>query len=224
MIIVSGASRGLGKAIKDHLVAQGREVYGLARQDDVSQGIYCCDVSNYKSVKTVVAAIKKEKKKVFAFIHAAGIASMNLAVMTPEKVSRHLIETNLLGTIFSNQLFAPLIMSTGGGRIINFSTIAVALGLKGESIYVASKAGVEGFTRSFAREIADFGITANCIAPGPIKTDLLTGVTEQQINKITDQQIFTKTLYPTDVVNVVDMLLSENSKHISGQVFHVGGV
>ena len=78
------------------------------------------------------------------------------------------------------------------GSFINFSTIAVALALKGESVYVASKAGVEAFSRSFAREMSDFNIRVNCIAPGPIKTDLLRGITDTQIEKITSQQIIQK--------------------------------
>ena len=78
------------------------------------------------------------------------------------------------------------------GSFINFSTIAVALALKGESVYVASKAGVEAFSRSFAREMSDFNIRVNCIAPGPIKTDLLRGITDTQIEKITSQQLIQK--------------------------------
>ena len=78
------------------------------------------------------------------------------------------------------------------GCIINFSTIAVRLALKGESIYAASKAGVEAFSKVFAREMADFNIKVNCIAPGPIKTDLINGVSDSQINKIISQQIIPK--------------------------------
>ena len=157
-------------------------------------------------------------------INVAGIASLNLALSTPESISRKIIETNLLGTIFTNQIFAPMIIKAGGGRIINFSTIAVQLGLKGESIYIASKAGVEGFTRVFAKEVASFNVTVNCIAPGPIKTDLLRGVTDKQIQKIVDQQAITTTFVPSDVVKTIKLLLSENSSNITGQVIHIGGV
>ena len=78
------------------------------------------------------------------------------------------------------------------GTFINFSTIAVPIALKGESIYVASKAGVEDFQEFFAREMADFNIRVNCIAPGPIQTDLIKGITENQISKIISQQIIKK--------------------------------
>ena len=91
------------------------------------------------------------------------------------------------------------------GSIINFSTIAVALGLKGESIYAASKAGVEGFTRSFAREMSDFNVQVNCIAPGPIDTNLLKGITSEQINKIVSQQIIPKQFKPDSVAELVEL-------------------
>ena len=110
------------------------------------------------------------------------------------------------------------------GSIINFSTIAVALGLKGESVYAASKAGVEGFSRAFAREMADFNIRVNCIAPGPIKTDLLKGVSEDQINAIISQQIIPKDFSPEDVCDLSEFLIGSQSSSLSGQVLNVGGV
>jgi 3-oxoacyl-[acyl-carrier protein] reductase len=109
------------------------------------------------------------------------------------------------------------------GSIINFSTIAVALGLKGESVYAASKAGVEGFTRSFAREVADFNVNVNCIAPGPINTNLLKGITYFQIKNIVSQQIIPKQFTPDDVSDLVEVLLDQRSRSLSGQVLHVGG-
>ena len=106
---------------------------------------------------------------------------------------------------------------------MNFSTIAVSLGLKGESVYAASKAGVEGFTRSFAREMADFNINVNCIAPGPIDTSLLKGITTNQINKIVSQQIIPKQFSPDAICDLVELLLDDRSNSLSGQVLHVGG-
>ena len=93
---------------------------------------------------------------------------MNMAVTTDQSTVQKLIQTNLVGTINSCQLFAPLMLRNKRGCFINFSTIAVALGLKGESIYAASKSGVEAFSRSFAREMADFNVRVNCIAPGQL--------------------------------------------------------
>lgn len=223
MIIVTGASRGLGSAIFNDLKTKHSNVIGLARNSDIKQNIYECDISDLKSVKLAASKIKKIDNKLYAIINVAGIASMNIALATPEETVRKIIDINLLGTIFVNQTFAPFIIRNNFGRIINFSTIAVRLGIKGESVYIASKAAVEGFSRSLARELSSFNITVNCIAPGPIKTDLLRGVSDKQIKDITDQQIFNKTMLPSDVVDYVNLLLSIEAKHISGQVLYVGG-
>jgi 3-oxoacyl-[acyl-carrier protein] reductase len=110
------------------------------------------------------------------------------------------------------------------GSFINFSTIAVALALKGESVYAASKAGVEVFSKSFAREMSDFNIRVNCIAPGPIRTDLLRGITNTQIEKITSQQIIPKQFQKSDVCDLVELLMDEKASSLSGQVFNLGGV
>ena len=110
------------------------------------------------------------------------------------------------------------------GSYINFSTMAVALALKGESVYTASKAGVEAFSRTFAREMADFNVRVNCIAPGPIRTDLLKGLTDTQIEKITSQQIIPKQFQKSDVCDLVELLIDKKASSLSGQVLNVGGV
>jgi 3-oxoacyl-[acyl-carrier protein] reductase len=224
MIIVTGASKGLGRAICERLIEKKVEVLGLARNvEDVPFASMSCDVSSYDSVKAVAQQLKKDGARVDGIVNAAGIASMNLAVITPASVVQKIINTNLLGTIYCCQLFAPLMLRNKQGSIVNFSTIAVALGLKGESIYAASKAGVEGFTRSFAREMADFNVQVNCIAPGPIDTNLLKGVTSEQINKIVSQQIIPKQFKPDSVADLVELLIDSRSNSLSGHVLHVGG-
>jgi 3-oxoacyl-[acyl-carrier protein] reductase len=174
-------------------------------------------------VKQLVQGLKREKVIVNGLINAAGIASMNLAVTTPAQVSQRLINVNLLGTIFCCQLIAPMMARQNEGSIINFSTIAVPLGLKGESVYVASKSGVEGFSRSFAREMADFNVKVNCIAPGPIDTNLLKGITSSQISQIVARQIIPKQFTPDDVSDLVELLIDPRASSLSGQVLSVGG-
>jgi 3-oxoacyl-[acyl-carrier protein] reductase len=149
---------------------------------------------------------------------------MNMAVTTDGSTVQKLIQTNLVGTIYCCQLFAPIMLRYKNGSFINFSTIAVALALKGESVYAASKAGVETFSRSFAREMADFNIRVNCISPGPISTDLLKGVTDNQIEKITSQQIIPKQFKKSDVCDLIELLIDQKSSSLSGQVLNVGGV
>ena len=225
MIVVTGASRGLGKAIADRLVERGEEVFAIARAGsslDI-EGIDC-DVSNYASVKAAARVIRKKGEKVDAIINAAGVASMNLALTTSEATVKKIMETNLLGTIYCNQLLGPILVRQKYGSIINFSTIAVALALKGESVYAASKAGVESFSRVFAREMADFNVRVNCIAPGPIRTDLLNGISDDQIEKITSQQIIPRQFEKSDVCDLVELLLDQRSSSLSGQVLNIGGV
>ena len=225
MIVVTGASKGLGRAICDRLISKNLSVFGLARNIEKTPfPSMSCDVSSYEDVKAATQRLKKDRSKIDGLINAAGIASMNLAVTTPPEVSQNIVHTNLLGTIYCCQQIAPLMIRNKVGSIINFSTIAVALGLKGESIYAASKAGVEGFTRSFAREMADFNITVNCIAPAPIDTNLLKGITATQIEKIVSQQIIPKQFTTDTISDLVELLLDERSRSLSGQVLHVGGV
>ena len=225
MIIVTGASRGLGQAIAERLIEKGEDVIGLARSvSGMSIDAIECDVSDYTSVKNASREIKRMKKPVKAFINAAGVASMNLAVTTDESTVQKLIQTNLVGTIYCCQMFAPIMLRQKHGSFINFSTIAVALSLKGESVYAASKAGVESFSRTFAREMADFNVRVNCIAPGPIRTDLLRGITDAQIEKITSQQVIPKQFQKSDVCDLVELLLDEKAASLSGQVLNVGGV
>lgn len=225
MIVVTGASRGLGQAIAERFVHQGEEVLGLARNGSSQTfDILECDVSHYSSVKKASREVKKMKRPIKAFINAAGVASMNMAVTTDDSTVQKIIQTNLVGTVYCCQLFSPIMIRRRSGSFINFSTIAVALALKGEAVYAASKAGVETFSRVFAREMADFNIRVNCIAPGPIRTDLLRGITDDQIEKITSQQIIRKQFQKADVCDLIEVLLDDKASSISGQVLNVGGV
>lgn len=225
MIVITGASKGLGEAIALRLIDAGHNVLGLARDtSNMSFDGIDCDVSDYQSVKAAARQVKKAGEPLEAVINAAGVASMNMAVTTDAATVQKLVQTNLVGTIYCCQLFAPMMLRQKQGSFINFSTIAVALGLKGESVYAASKAGVEAFSRTFAREMADFNVRVNCIAPGPIKTDLLRGISDAQIEKIVSQQVLPKGFEKSDVCDLVEMLLDKKSASLSGQVLNVGGV
>ena len=225
MIVVTGASKGIGRAICERLLSSGVEIFGIARDvSNVPFDSMSCDVSSYEEIKKVVQKLKHAGKKVSGLINAAGVASMNLAMITPPNVVQRIITTNLLGTIYCCQLFAPIIFRHKSGSIINFSTIAVPLGLKGESIYIASKIGVEGFTRSFAREVAEFNVNVNCIAPGPIDTNLLKNVPLSIVSKLISQQIFQRQFTTDSVCDLVEILLDERSKPLTGQVFYLGGI
>lgn len=222
-LLVTGASRGLGRAIADRAMAAGYDVIGLARSAaEAPFPIHACDVADAAAVKAVAASLPRETL-LWGVVNAAGIASMNLALMTPAATVHKVIATNLMGAIHVSQAFAPALVRAKGGRIIHFSTIAVPLGLAGEAVYVASKAGVEGFSRTFAREVAGFGVTVNCIAPGPIDTDLIAKVPAEAIDRIVRRQVVQRKGTPDDVWNVAAFLLSDAAGMISGQVLSVGG-
>ena len=225
MIIVTGGSSGLGRAVTEDLRQRGEDVVTISRRNEPEdEAHFSCDITNYQSLKEVYLQLSKNGSKISALVNCAGIASMNLAITTPPSVTERVINTNLIGTIFANQIFAPMLIKNKGGRIINFSTIAVHIGLKGESVYVASKAGVEGFSRVFAKELAPFDITVNCIAPGPIRTNLLKGISDDQIKKIVSNQTISKTMQPSAITEIVSLLLREESRNITGEVINVGGV
>jgi len=225
MIIVTGGSSGLGKAITEDLRRKGENVATISRSNySEDNKHFSCDITNYQSLKEVYLHLSNCGHKIRALINCAGIASMNLAITTPPLTTERVIRTNLIGTIYANQIFAPLLIRNKGGRIINFSTIAVHLGLKGESVYVASKAGVEGFSRVFAKELAPFNVTVNCIAPGPIKTNLLKGISDEQIRNIVNNQTISQIMQPSAITEMVTLLLRDESRNITGEVINVGGV
>lgn len=226
MIIVTGASRGLGRAIAERLVEKGHRVVGLSRRSERGLPFQTLqvDVTSERSVKEVVKSLRDYDQPPVFLVNAAGIASMNLTLMAPPDSIRRVVETNLLGTIFMCQSIAPLMVRGGGGSIVNFSTIAVSLALSGESAYSASKAGVEAFSRTLARELSAHGIVVNCIAPGPIATDLLRGVSQGQVDRIVEQQIIRRQFTASDVCDVVELLFDSKSRSLTGHVLHVGGV
>ena len=224
-IIVTGASRGLGRYCAEQLHLRQYRVIGLGRKLAANAPFETrvADVSDPASITAALSDLRRDRS-VYALVNAAGIASMNLVITTPEQTVRRIIETNLLGTIYCCQQVAPALMLRGSGRIINFSTLGVPLAIKGEAIYVASKAGVEGFSRAFAREMAPHGVTVNTVAPGPIETALISNVPRDKVTAVVNQQIIQKQGQPEDIWNIISLLLSKESSMISGETIHVGGV
>ena len=155
MIVVTGASRGLGKAITERLTKIGHKVIGLARSNSrLGIEIIKCDVTEYESVKNAALEIKKRKTPIKAFINAAGIVSTNMALSTNELTIQKLIQTNLVGTIYCCQLFAPMMLRRKKGRIRNY-WIAQLLLYFCKSFYISNdishtciwRPGIEGKMR-----------------------------------------------------------------------------
>jgi len=224
-LIVTGASRGLGRYIAEKASVDGWHVVGVARKPFSAETFETrvCDISDFEAVKALFGPFRRSNE-FFGLINVAGIASMNLVLTTPPATMEKIVRTNLLGTIYCSQAAAKILARRKQGRIINFSTIAVFLAIKGEAVYASSKAAVETFSRIFAREMAEHHITVNTIAPGPIDTDLIAKVPKAKITEIVSRQIIPEMAQPADVYDIVCLLLSKKGAWITGSVIPVGGV
>jgi 3-oxoacyl-[acyl-carrier protein] reductase len=230
-ILITGASRGLGRYLAEHYLAQGDLVIGCARTEAASSAIihvryrhYCVDVTDTQAVQDLMGAVKQEVGRLDALINNAGIANMNPIALTPMEVARRIMETNFLGTFLLSQAAIRLLRKSPAPRIVNLSSVAVPLRLAGEAVYAASKSAIETLTRVAAKELGPFGITCNAVGPTPIYTDLLKGVGDEKIRRLVAQQAIPRMAQPSDVAHVVDFLLNPASQMITGQVIYLGGL
>jgi 3-oxoacyl-[acyl-carrier protein] reductase len=225
-IIVTGCSQGIGLFVANELTKLNYDVYGISRKKPKSNfkfNFIECDVSKSDDVKNVFSRFRKDKE-VYGLINVAGVASMNLLVSTPDETIKRIIETNLIGTIYCTKAIIPPMIRSKIGRIINFTSIAVRIGAKGESTYIASKGGVEAFSRSIARELSPANITVNTISPAFIETRLSSGLPANVKKTVIERQIIESECTLVDVFDCVKIILSDESKKITGEIFNIGGV
>ncbi len=226
--MVTGARKGIGRHLVEHLLASGWHVTGCSRKaSELRHDNYThfeADVSDEKAAKTLFKSIRKGAGRLDALINNAGIAGMNHALLTPMDAVERVLRTNVMGTFLYSREAAKLMKRGGGGRIVNFSTVAVPMALEGEAAYAASKAAVESLTRVLAREFGSFGITVNAVGPTPIDTDLIRAVPEDKIRGLLSRQALPRLGEYADVTNVVDFFLRPESAFVTGQVIYLGGV
>lgn len=228
LILVTGARKGIGEHLVKHYVAQGHQVVGCSRQEAAfkSEGYrhFCLNVSTETEVRQMFAEISNQYGRLDVLINNAGVASMNHALLMPTETAREIMETNFLGTFLMCREAARLMRKHGFGRIINFATVATPLKLEGEAVYAASKAAVINFTQIIAREFAEFGITANVVAPTPIQTDLIKSIPREKLDELVKRQAIKRLGEFRDVTNVIDFFVRPESDFITGQVLFLGGV
>jgi len=225
MVIITGSSKGIGKALAENFCEAGEIVVGLSRTKvKTKYESFSVDVRIHEDLKNLCEKLKNNYEPPSLLINAAGVSHPNLAILSKPSLTREMIETNILGTIFSCQVFAPLLFQNQKSNIVNFSSVATTLKLRGEAIYSATKSAVETFSNSFAKEVERFNVRVNCIAPGPINTDMVSHLTPAQKNDLIKNQIIKKQFTTSDIYNLILTLINDKSGSITGQTIHLGGV
>ena len=235
--VVTGATRGIGREIAFTLAENGANVAINYRtlNEDVERLIeelksygtnivaVKCDISDEEEVKNFIAESKKQLGSIDILINNAGITKDGLLMRMKEKDFSDVLDVNLKGTFITTREAASIMMKQRHGKIINISSVVGVIGNAGQCNYAASKAGVIGFSKSVARELASRNITVNVVAPGFINTDM-TGVLPEKVKESMLQGIPLKRIgEPKDIANALLFLASDLSNYITGQVINVDG-
>lgn len=228
IIIITGTRKGIGRYLAEQYLQEGDIVYGCSRRIcDIDHPNYHhtrLDVSDEAEVVSFVRNVYKNHKRIDVLINNAGCASMNHFLLTPYDTAKKVFNTNFFGTFLMCREVAKFMVKAKSGRIVNYSTVAVALNLHGELVYSASKAAIEQLTRVLADEIGESGVTVNAVGPTPIDTDLIKNVPENKLQDLLSHQCIKRFGQFEDVKNVIDFFLKPESNFITAQTIYLGGV
>lgn len=235
--LITGASRGIGKQIALTLAQNGYDIAINYRTENEAlietkkqieeKGVKCLtvqgDVSNFEDCERFVKEIIEEYGKIDVLVNNAGITKDTLLMRMKKEDFEDVIDTNLVGTFNVTKNVITHMLKARSGRIINMSSVVGVAGNAGQTNYSASKAGIIGFTKSLAKEVASRGILVNAVAPGFIETGM-TDVLKEDIKEEIAKSIPLKRMGTTqDVANLVKFLAGEDSSYITGQVINVDG-
>jgi 3-oxoacyl-[acyl-carrier protein] reductase len=231
--LVTGASRGIGRATAETLVARGATVIGTATSEKGAEAIaaylgehgtgLALDVTSTESIQQLFADIKAKYGDIDILVNNAGITRDNLLMRMKDEEWEDIISTNLTSVYRLSKAVLRSMMKKRHGRIISIGSVVGTMGNAGQANYSAAKAGVLGFTRSLAREVASRGITVNAIAPGFIETDMTRALDDNQRGAILSQVPMARLGDAEEIAKTVAFLASEDAAYITGETIHVNG-
>jgi len=234
--LVTGASRGIGKAIAEQLQTLGATVIGTATSEHGAEKIaeylsindktamgLVLNVTNDESISEMFTAIKEAHGGLDILVNNAGITRDNLFMRMKDDEWHDIIETNLTSVFKVSKAAIRPMMKKRNGRIINIGSVVGTMGNAGQVNYATAKAGLLGFTKSLAREIASRGITVNTVAPGFIDTDMTQTLTDEQKEGIFSQVPANRLGKPEEIASTVAFLASDAAAYITGETIHVNG-
>ena len=234
--VVTGASRGIGRAVARAVAAEGASVVLGARDEArlaevvgeiVAAGgkatALALNVADRASVQAAFDRVLAEHGRVDHLVNNAGIARDNLLLRMKDQEWQEVIATNLTGVFLCTQAVLKPMLKQRGGRIVNITSVVGLVGNAGQANYAASKAGIIGFTKSVARELASRAITVNAVAPGFIDTDMTRDLPEKVREDLLARVPLGRLGQADEVAALVSFLLSEEAGYITGQVIHVNG-
>tara|TARA_B100001094_G_scaffold168923_1_gene163350 strand:- start:744 stop:1460 length:717 start_codon:yes stop_codon:yes gene_type:complete len=228
-VFVSGASRGIGKNIATYFAKNNYKVVGTSRNDfNVEEGVknfipIKLDVTSRDDIKNCFNHLKSEGLLPNILINNAGITSDQIFLRMKDDDWDNVIETNLTGTYNLTKAFIKNMVKNKNGRIINISSVSGLMGNAGQVNYSSSKAALNGFTKSLAKEVGSRNITVNCVAPGFIDTDMTSFLDLDSKNEIIKTIPLGRFGNVSDISEIVMFLASDNSSYITGQTISVDG-
>ena len=234
IVLVTGASRGIGAAIADTLAAQGATVIGTATSDAGAAKIgerlsahgghgRVLDVSQPGTIEALVEAITSEFGAISILVNNAGITRDNLLMRMKDEDWQAILDTNLTSVYRSSKAVMRGMMKARKGRIINIASVIGVTGNAGQANYAAAKAGIIAFSKSLAKEIGSRGVTVNVVAPGFIATDMTRDLPEESKAALTERIALGRLGEPDDIAQAVAFLAGPSAAYITGETLHVNG-
>ncbi|HKM43641.1 MAG TPA: 3-oxoacyl-[acyl-carrier-protein] reductase [Limnochordia bacterium] len=230
IVLVTGATRGIGEAIAMKLKAEGAELVVTGRDEErlrawESQGVLAraADVTDVKQVDELFAEIMKRLGRIDVLVNNAGMTQDGLLLRMGDDDWQKVIDTNLTGVFNLCRAAIRPMLKQRQGKIVNISSVIGVIGNAGQTNYAASKAGVIGFSKALAKEVASRNILVNAVAPGYIETDMTQALTAEQTKEILRLIPLGRTGQREDVASLVHFLVSGENRYITGQTIHCDG-